>query len=98
MAFATLTLLLIIYQEIIKKGANSFDVDAACTVHEIQKKLDITFTGISSETIGGVLTESFEHIPEINEKIIIGDYEFTVLESDTMRVKRVLINKINSSE
>jgi len=84
--------------EIIKKGANSFDVDAACTVHEIQKKLDLTFTGISSETIGGVLTESFEHIPEINEKIIIGDYEFTVLESDTMRIKRVLINKINSSE
>lgn len=82
---------------IIKKGVNSFEVDATCTVQEIQKKLDITFTDISSETIGGVLTESLEHIPEINERIKIGDYEFTVLESDPMRVKRVLINKINSS-
>lgn len=83
---------------IIKKGENSFEVDAACTIHEIQKKLDITFTGTTSETVGGAVTEAFEHIPEINEKIVIGDYEFTVLESDTMKVKRVLINKINSSE
>ncbi|MGH7884566.1 MAG: hemolysin family protein [Thermodesulfobacteriota bacterium] len=83
---------------IIKKGVDNFEVAASCTVDEIEKRLGIELSDRNADTIGGVLIEEFGHIPEINEKIIMENYEYTVLEAEPKRIIRVKIREIKPQE
>ncbi|HEX9665961.1 MAG TPA: hemolysin family protein [Thermodesulfobacteriota bacterium] len=83
---------------IMKIGADSFEVDAACTVDEIEKKLEIELSDSNADTIGGVLIEMLGHIPTVNESAVLGEHEVTVLEADPTRVRRVRIRRLRRDE
>jgi CBS domain containing-hemolysin-like protein len=83
---------------IVKKGTDTFEVDAASTIDEIEKKLGIELSDSDADTIGGVLIESFGYIPTANEKITLGQHEITVLEAEPMRIRRVLIRRLKPDE
>lgn len=83
---------------IMKIGADSYEVDAACTVDEIEKKLEIELSDSNADTIGGVLMEMLGHIPTVSENAILGEHEVTVLEADPTRVRRVRIRRLKPDE
>jgi CBS domain containing-hemolysin-like protein len=85
-------------QSIMKIGADSYEVDATCTVDEIEKKLEIELSDSDADTIGGVLMEMLGHIPTVNENAILGEHEVTVLEADPTRVRRVRIRRLKPEE
>jgi CBS domain containing-hemolysin-like protein len=81
-----------------KVGADTFEVDAACTVDEIEKKLEIELSDSNADTIGGVLIEKLGHIPTVSENTVLADHEVTVLEADQKRIRRVLIRRLRPEE
>ncbi len=83
---------------IIKKGDDIFEVDASCTVDEIKKRLQIEVSNKNADTIGGVLTEEFGHIPEIGEKIVVDKHEYKVLEAQPKKIVRMEIRKLSPDE
>ena len=48
-----------------------------------------------SESIGGLVLELAGEFPKVNDEIVSGDFTFTVLETDTNRVRlvKVMTNK-----
>ena len=48
-----------------------------------------------SESLGGLVLELAGEFPKVNDVITSGDFEFTVLESDSIRLKmiKVTVNK-----
>ena len=44
-----------------------------------------------SDTIGGVVLRAFGHMPSTGEKIIVGDVEFEVTNSDKRRILQLKV-------
>ncbi len=86
-----------------KLDENNFVFEGKTMIHDMCKMMQLplnTFDGVKgeSESVGGLLLELAGEFPRINDIITTGDFDFTVLESDTHRLKtiKVTINrKIN---
>lgn len=83
---------------IIKKGTDSFEVDASCTVDLVGKMLEIEVSDKNADTIGGVLIEEFGHIPDVGEIIVVDNHEYKVLDAEPKRIKKLGIRKLNTDE
>ncbi|GIW95612.1 MAG: hypothetical protein KatS3mg110_3653 [Pirellulaceae bacterium] len=77
---------------IVCTGPNSCEVDGTVLVSELNRQLDL---GIDEDddydTIAGYLISQLGRIPAAGEKFQINEQQFTVLEADTRRVRRVRI-------
>ena len=83
--------------EIIKKGADQFEVNAICPVSDAEKKCDIKITDfVTSDTIGGAVLDILGHIPLVGEKLTIGNHEITVTVTEPTRIKRLTIKKVQN--
>lgn len=49
------------------------------------------------DTVGGIVMQAFGHMPGRNEKVIINDYSFRVLYSDSRQIHLLRVNKINAN-
>ncbi len=89
--------------ETIKKvNENSFTVDGATPLDEIEDLTGISFEGDPNDTLAGIMLDRMGHIPKNGEhpSIMINGTRFTVLESDQRRISKILIvkNKHNTDE
>lgn len=84
-----------------KESENAYLIDGKILLNDVCRYLNIstnTFNDVKgeSDTIAGLILEVVGDIPEINKPIIVGDFEFTVLEIAKTRIKKVrLIIKNN---
>jgi len=80
---------------IVKKGEGRFEIDAACPIDDFITKCNVDLpTDSEADSVGGLLIDSLKRIPQTGEKVPLGNCEATVLESETTRVVRVLIERI----
>ncbi len=77
---------------VIKKGENTYSVDAKLLLEEINDMLEMTLDSESFDTIGGWLYSKIEIPPQVGEMVTYNGDEFTVEEVDNMRITRVLIH------
>jgi CBS domain containing-hemolysin-like protein len=75
--------------EIRKINEDEFDVDGTLPLHEVSELIDAELQNEDVSTIGGYITSSLGHIPQKGEKVTIGSFTATVVESDPRRVVRV---------
>jgi CBS domain containing-hemolysin-like protein len=75
--------------EIRKINEDEFDVDGTLPLHEVSELIDAELQNEDVSTIGGYITSSLGHIPQKGEKVTIGSFIATVVESDPRRVVRV---------
>ena len=47
-----------------------------------------------SDTIGGLISQTFGHIPQRGEKISLSQFEFEVVHADSRRVHLLRVNRI----
>ena len=83
--------------DIIKKiSKKTYEVSARVTVDEFEKKLGIFFESVDKEdidTVGGLVFNLIGKIPSRGQ--VIGHksgLEFTILDADTRKIKRLLVN------
>jgi putative hemolysin len=79
-----------------KIDENNYVFDGKMMINDVCKKMNLpvdTFDKIrgESDSLGGLILEIAEEIPQENEIIPCGDFEFTVLEVEKNRVKKIKV-------
>ncbi len=85
-----------VIKEIKKISKNTYDISARLTVEELENKIGFFFSDDEKEdieTVGGLVFNLIGKIPSRGEVIIHkSGLEFTVLDADTRKIKRLLVN------
>jgi Mg2+/Co2+ transporter CorB len=63
-------------------------------VDNLNKKYDFDLPVTESETLSGYIINYHETIPQQKERIIIGDYEFDILNVSETRIETVKLKKL----
>ncbi|QAU25150.1 CBS domain-containing protein [Dyella sp. M7H15-1] len=63
-------------------------VDALTPIADFNEEIGASFSDEEFDTIGGMVTSEFGHLPEVAEQIAIGDFEFYVTQADDRRVQQ----------
>jgi magnesium and cobalt transporter len=63
-------------------------VDALMPIADFNEEIGAAFSDEEYDTIGGMATSEFGHLPEAGEEVAIGHYLFHVTEADDRRVQR----------
>ena len=79
-----------------KQDDGSFVFEGRTMINDVCKALNIsadTFDEVKgdSDSLAGLILELAGEIPKINDVIVCGDFEFTVLEADSSRIKKVKV-------
>jgi magnesium and cobalt transporter len=70
-----------------KHSDGHYTVKARTPVSDFNKVFNAKFPEDEFDTIGGVVTHHFGHLPEREEKVDINGYKFEVLNADNRRIK-----------
>jgi magnesium and cobalt transporter len=70
-------------------------VSALTPIEDFNEQTSADFSDEEYDTVGGMVTSEFGHLPEVGEEVAIGDYLFLVTEADDRRVQafRVVLQK-----
>jgi magnesium and cobalt transporter len=63
-------------------------VDALTPIADFNEEIGAAFSDEEFDTIGGMVTSEFGHLPEVSEEIAIGNFEFHVTQADDRRVQQ----------
>ncbi len=67
-------------------GEGEFFVKALMPIEEFNEEFETRFSDDEYDTIGGLVTHSFGHLPGNGEEVILGGIEFRVTKADKRRV------------
>ncbi len=85
-------------EELIRKHTgNRFTVKAHTPIEEFNEFFGSSFDDATYDTIGGVVTNEFGHVPRRGEKIELDEYEFKVLRADKRRIHVMRVIKAADS-
>ncbi len=65
---------------------NDFILKALTPIEDFNKHFKQRFSDEEFDTIGGLVTQAFGHVPDRNETTSIGDFSFRVLYSDSRKI------------
>ncbi len=63
-------------------------VSALTPIEDFNEQTGADFSDEEYDTVGGMVTSEFGHLPEVGEEVRIGDYLFHVTEADDRRVQQ----------
>ncbi len=63
-------------------------VSALTPIEDFNELTGAEFSDEEYDTVGGMVTSEFGHLPEVGEEVAIGDYLFHVTEADDRRVQQ----------
>jgi len=64
-------------------------VDARLDVEELMDHFDLPRPEGKFESVGGLLIHELGRVPQLNDQVVIGNLELTVVEADERRAKQV---------
>ena len=68
-------------------------VSALTPVEDFNEHTGAVYPDEEYDTVGGMVTSEFGHLPEVGEETVIGDYLFHVTEADDRRVQQFRVAK-----
>lgn len=71
---------------ILKRNDSMFTIKALTEVEDFNEHFDADWNDEDFGTVGGFVVNQFGHLPERNEQITIGRFQFTVVRADNRRV------------
>jgi magnesium and cobalt transporter len=75
-------------EDFIKSHAEGdFTIKALTPIDEFNEYFSASFSEVEYDTIGGIVTQNFGHLPERDEQITIDGYQFKVLNADNRRIR-----------
>ena len=74
-------------------GENEYEVSADLSIRDFLDNIKLDADAIETDcnSIGGLLMENLDHIPEVGEEVDIGRFHFKVLSVDEQRIQKVLV-------
>jgi CBS domain containing-hemolysin-like protein len=80
-------------EEFRKVNENEFVVDGTFGLYELHDAVGLELEGGDVSTIGGYVTHLLGHLPRQGEQVTIGDYDVTVTQADSRRVRQLQFKK-----
>ncbi|CAM4167593.1 MULTISPECIES: CNNM family magnesium/cobalt transport protein CorC [Shewanella] len=77
--------------EIRKVGKQIYMVKALTPIDDFNETFGTQFSDEEFDTVGGLVSHAFGHLPERNEKITIDEIEFKVISADTRRLVQLRV-------
>ena len=77
--------------EIRKVGNTVYMVKALTPIEDFNEEFNTHFSDEEFDTVGGLVSHAFGHLPERNESVIIEGIEFKVISADTRRLIQLRI-------
>jgi len=71
---------------ILKRSETSFTIKALTSVEDFNEFFDMDWNDEDFDTIGGFVVNQFGHMPERDEQVTVGRFQFTVMRADNRRV------------
>ncbi|MEZ5046715.1 MAG: transporter associated domain-containing protein [Chitinophagaceae bacterium] len=78
-------------------SATDFLFSGRLEVEYINEKYKLDLPIEDAETLSGYIIENHESVPAINEKIIIGNHEFTIMQSNEKIIETVKLKVLHTS-
>ena len=76
--------------------SNEFVVKALTPVEDFNEHFDADFSDDEFDTIGGLVLSEFGHLPQRDEAVEIGKFNFCVLNADNRSIRLLRVNKVNN--
>lgn len=70
-----------------------FVIKAITPIADFNEQFGTDFSNDDFDTIGGIVMDAFERLPERDEKIVIDHWEFTVLSADRRAIRQLKVQK-----
>jgi magnesium and cobalt transporter len=77
---------------------NTFMVKALTSKHDLNDRFGTTFEDFEFDTIGGIVMGKFGRLPDCDECIIIGPYEFKVANGNNRQIHLLQVTKTKQEE
>ena len=77
--------------EIRKVGKQVYMIKALTPIEDFNDEFKTQFSDEEFDTVGGLVSHAFGHLPERNEKVIIDGIEFKVISADTRRLLQLRV-------
>ena len=69
-----------------RTGDREYAVEGDVRIQELNETLGLDLSSEENETVGGLVVEFLDHLPETGETVSVGDVRFTVKEMDKNRI------------
>jgi putative hemolysin len=79
--------------KITERGENNWLADAQIPYYLFAKQFGLPESNVNYNTLGGFLLHQLNHIPVAGEKLIWKEFEFEIVDMDSMRIDKVIIVK-----
>lgn len=76
-----------------EQSGGGWVVSALTPIADFNEQTGANFSDEEFDTVGGMCTSEFGHLPEVGEEITIGDYLFHVTEADDRRVQAFRVTR-----
>ncbi|MGB0833177.1 MAG: HlyC/CorC family transporter [Psychrobium sp.] len=86
-----------ISEDIKKVGKQVYSIAALTTLEDFNQYFDTQFDESEVDTIGGLITKEFGHLPSSGEEIQLKDYQFKVIKADSRRLVQLQV-KVPTAE
>lgn len=73
---------------------NEYVVKALTPIEEFNDYFDVEFSDEEFDTIGGIVTKAFGHVPMRNETAEVGGFQFRVLYSDNRQIHLLKVSRL----
>ena len=70
-----------------------WSVSALTPIADFNEQTGAAFSDEEFDTVGGMATAEFGHLPEVGEEVVFGGYLFIVTEADDRRVQQFRVNR-----
>ncbi len=72
---------------------NAWIVKALTEVEDFNEYFDVSFPEEEFDTIGGIVTQRFGHLPEKDESVDINGFTFRILSADNRRIRLIQVTR-----
>lgn len=84
--------------EVQRIAPNTWLLEAQMEVEEFNEQFRAGLSEDDFDTLGGVLSNAFGHLPAEGEKVAIEDMHFEIVEADNRRIQKVKLTKAEDTE
>ncbi|MEH6472079.1 MAG: transporter associated domain-containing protein [Halopseudomonas sp.] len=78
--------------------ANAYVVKALADIDDFNEYFDSSLDDAEFDTVGGIVTQRFGHLPQRDESVELEGFNFKVLNSDNRRIRLLQVSRIQTDE
>jgi magnesium and cobalt transporter len=76
---------------ILQRSEHEFTLKAQLDIDDFNERFDTDFSDEEFDTIGGLVTKAFGHLPKSGETVVIDRFEFRVIRADSRKIRLLAV-------